>query len=150
MKDFLPLMLRGGLSYRIIPLTNKEKNRQIVSLLFAFEAVLLGADNSFNYWQPNYGIELTLLEYLQLRFGRESEFEIDPVYSYSPQFPVNRFGFGVRLPVSELLHFGRQLALQFDYNYSDWNQIDESGVRFLDGETGINRSAFSIKLITDL
>jgi hypothetical protein len=112
----------------------------------------MGADYEFSEWQPNYGIELTLLEVIQLSFGRENEIQIKETYSYTPQYPVNRYGFGIKIPFQKLLDLTYKLELKFDYSISDWQKIDEERGRseFIAIRGGIDNKAISASLIIGL
>jgi len=137
---------RAGVSYSFSPLSKNTIELEPINIVFTFDGSFLLKKYSFYLWQPNYGIQATFFEYLALRFGRQSEFEIKDYYGYSPQYPVNRFGFGLIIPISELLRIQRSIRFVFDYTYSDWNQIDESiGNSFLDLDRVI-RSSYSFKL----
>lgn len=137
---------RAGVSYSFSPLSKNTIELEPINIVLTFDGSFLLKKYSFYLWQPNYGIQATFFEYLALRFGRQSEFEIKDYYGYSPQYPVNRFGFGLIIPISSLLRIERSIRFVFDYTYSDWNQIDESiGNSFLDLDR-INRSSYSFKL----
>ena len=88
-----------------------------------------------------------------LSFGRENEKRINfekGVTYYNPQQPVNRYGFGLKLPVSNYFKMDSQLLIFLDYCYSDWNYIDESKVETFDPYDNeffkLDRSTYSTKI----
>jgi hypothetical protein len=137
--------IRAGLSYTFVPGLDKIAGLYPLGFMLAFDAVMLGADYNFTEWQPNFGLELTLLEMLQLSFGRENEIQIKETYSYSPQHPVNRYGFGVTVPFQKLFNLSYRLDFKFDYSISDWQKISENNSDTFQGYTvkNINDKALS-------
>ena len=121
--------IRIGTSYNFKPDLDNVYGLEPLSLLLAFDAVIFGADYDFRRWQPNYGIELTIFELLEVSFGRESEKKIKEVDYQSPQHPVNRYGFGLNIPLDYLLELSYKVNLKIDYCISDWQQIDENNVQ---------------------
>lgn len=140
--------IRLGFSYSYIPNLQSFFELSPLEFMLAFDAVFTGADYEFPEWQPNYGIELTLLEVIQLSFGRENEIQIKETYSYTPQYPVNRYGFGIKIPFQKLLDLTSKLELKFDYSISDWQKIDEEGGRseFIAIRRSIDNKAISASL----
>lgn len=141
--------MRAGFSYKLIPKLKPIGGFYPVNLLFAFDAVFKGADYDFGLWQPNYGIELSLLEILKLSFGRGNEIKIKDEYSSSPQHPVNRFGIGVTIPFNKIFKLKQIINLEINYAKSDWQKIDESNGRTiynLPFSNEIDDNAFSAEL----
>ena len=147
-------LFRSGMSYSVNPDFLKKIPMEI---MFVFDAILIGAQYKFDDLLLNYGIELTVFNLLSLSFGRENEKRINlekGVTYYNPQQPVNRYGFGLKLPVSNYFKMNSQLLIFLDYCYSDWNYIDESKVETFDPYDNeffkLDRSAYSIKIQFDL
>lgn len=138
--------IRLGLSYSYNSGLEPIFNLSPLKFMLAFDAVLNGTDYEFKEWQPNYGLELTLFEILELSFGRENEIQIEETYSYSPQYPVNRYGFGINIP------FSSQFKMKFDYSISDWQKIDEEKGRseFYSINKSIDKHAVSVSVFADL
>ncbi len=128
-EDYKFQNIRAGFSYNYNPNFEKVFGLSPLKFMFAFDAVFKGADYDFTEWQPNFGIELTLFEILQLSFGRENEIQIKEIYSYSPQHPVNRYGAGIKIPFHKFFDLSNRLELKFDYCISDWQKIDEDNVQ---------------------
>ena len=125
-EDVLFQNVRAGVSYKLVPDLKKIYGFYPIKFLAAFDAVFKAADYNFETWQPNYGLEVTLLEILKLSFGRENEIKIEDVYSSSVQFPVNRFGFGLIIPVNKFLRLKPKLDIKFNYAISDWQKLNET------------------------
>lgn len=145
-KDKIFQEMRGGFSYTVVPDLKPVSGFVPLKFMAAFDAVYIGADYTFYEWQPNYGLELTLLEILQMSFGRENEHQLKETYSYSPQHPVNRYGVGLKLPLNRLFDMNYGLVLKVDYCKSDWQKIDEdrAGIPgFLDN-VDVQDDAFSV------
>ena len=121
--------LRLGTSYKFSPNMDNIYGLHPLKLLLTFDVVFFGSDYDFRIWQPNYGIELTIFELLEVSFGRESEKKIKEVDYQSPQHPVNRYGFGLNIPLDYLLELSYKVNLKIDYCISDWQQIDENNVQ---------------------
>ncbi|MCU7493058.1 MAG: hypothetical protein HF310_16280 [Ignavibacteria bacterium] len=148
-KDPLSQNIRTGLSYTFVPSIQKIYDLEPVRFMAAFDAVFYGADYKFNEWKPNYGLELTLLEILQLSFGRENELQINNLWDYSPQYPVNRYGFGINIPVNRILNLKNMLELDLNYSLSDWQKVDESNPPYyieIQKKALINKDAFSMSV----
>jgi len=139
--------LRIGFSNSLTPGFETMFDLVPFKMIIVADAVFYGGEYKFNLWQPNYGLELALFEMIKLRYGRENEFEINNVYSYSPQYPVNRFGIGLVLPIWRLFDTQNKLQISFDYSYSDWDKIDESkSFSFINPKDLPIRDAFSLKV----
>ncbi len=113
--------IRAGFCYKLTPIAKQIFHRDFLNILLAMDVAFEGARYNFAAWQPNFGIELGFVNSIYIRYGRESKF--NETYA-SPQFPANRFGLGVKLPVSDLLGFDRYFALLMDYSYSSWINSD--------------------------
>ncbi|MEO8232854.1 MAG: hypothetical protein ABI638_11260 [Ignavibacteriota bacterium] len=140
--------IRAGLSYMYNPNFEKVYDLAPIMVLFSFDAVFQGADYDFTEWQPNYGIEATLFEVLQLSYGRENENQIKETYSYSPQHPVNRFGIGLNIPLNYLLDFKYDCNLSVNYSISDWQKIDEDkGIGYPFNIDKFDKNTFSVGIV---
>lgn len=134
---------RTGISYKspieILPIP--------FSILITFDAYAWVKDYEILYWQPNYGFEFTFFKYIFLRYGHQNEIEVKDVYDVSPQFPVDRYGIGIFMPINEMLNLNNQISLGFDYSFSDWTKINES-IKLPDyfGIREINQNAYTVKL----
>jgi hypothetical protein len=139
--------LRIGLSYSYQPNFDKVYDLDPLKILFSFDAVFQGSKYDYTEWQPNYGIEATILEILQLSYGRENENQIKETYSYSPQHPVNRYGFGLNIPIDYLLNLNYKAILSINYSISDWQKIKEDNPEFNPfGIKSIDKNAISVGL----
>jgi len=138
--------LRLGVSTSIIPELKNIANLIPLKLIVVADAVFYGSEYEFNVWQPNFGIELNILEILSFRFGRENEKVIKDAYDYSPQHPVKRYGIGLRLPLHKLISDYNKVELSLDYSYSDWDKLDETKpmMSFISNDSPI-RESFSLK-----
>lgn len=145
-KDRIYQSMRGGFSYTLMPDLNPISGFIPIKFMAAFDAVYIGVDYTFYEWQPNYGLELTLLEVLQLSFGRENEKQLKETYTYSPQHPVNRYGVGLNVPLNRLFDMNYGLDLRLDYCKSDWQKIDEdnAGIPGLIDRVDVQDDAFSV------
>jgi len=130
--------LRIGISYA-------QKYTNISFLNLRSLKILFAVDNFFrikNYtpylWQPNFGLELSITEYLMLRFGRQNQKEIKNVYPDNTFYPNYRFGYGVMIPIDRILKLKDKLRLKFDFFKSYYLRLSEP---FPPGTEG-----FSIKL----
>jgi len=138
--------IRFGVSYLYNFGFDKINNLELLKVLLTGDAVTQGADYDFTDWNPNYGIEATLLEILQLSFGRENTKKIKEYDGYTLQFPVNRFGFGLNVPLDYLLELSYKANLSINYSISDWDKFDESNPPFGDAEK-IKNNSFSVGII---
>lgn len=139
--------IRAGLSYMYKPNLDKLYDLDPLYFLFTFDAVFQGAEYDYTEWQPNYGIEATILEILQISYGRENENQIKETYSYSPQHPVNRFGFGLNIPLHYLLNLNYKAILSINYSISDWQKIEEDNPEYNPfGIKSIDKNAISVGL----
>lgn len=139
--------IRIGTSYNYIANLKKVYGLRPLKLLLAFDAVILGADYDFRIWQPNYGIELSLFEIIQISFGRENEEKLKEIDYRSPQHPVNRYGFGLQIPLDYLLNLSYNAFLRIDYSVSDWKHIDEDNIQpEIFKINSIDNKAFSLGL----
>ncbi len=118
--------LRTGISFIINPQIQPILNLNPAKVKIVFDLVFYGKNYKSNLLQTNFGIELTILEFVNIRYGRENEKELNNIYSYSPQHPAKRFGIGLKLPIHELLDRKDIIELSFDYGFSDWDKIDET------------------------
>jgi len=134
---------RAGVSSSFTPRLKRVSNLVPIKLLFVTDAVFYGTRYDFKLWQPNYGIEVELLEILNFRYGRENEKGLKDVYVSSPQHPVKRYGIGVSLPFHKLLSNFEKMEVSLDYSCSDWDKIDESKP-FVSDDLPI-RESYSIK-----
>lgn len=145
-KEAKAKFFRAGISYSFVPISRTYYDLKPLQIVLNVDGAFLLKKYSFKLWQPNYGVQLTLFEYLDARFGRQSEFSIKDNYGYSPQSPVKRFGLGLRMPVSDFMKLGRNVVFMFDYTYSDWDQIDENEGNPSFGLKKIKRSSYAFKL----
>ena len=74
---------------------------------------------------PNFGFELTVMEIIFFRYGRENEINLSDVKYTTPQFPVSRFGFGINVPIHKISKFKAETNILFDYGYSQWYHEEE-------------------------
>ena len=140
-------VLRAGLSTIITPELPRVMNLNPVKFLIVADAVFYGSEYTFREWQPNFGLELTLLEILKFRYGRENEKQIKDDYDYSPQHPVKRYGAGITLPLHKWISSFNKIEIAFDYSNSDWDKIDESNNSFsFWGNEPPIREAYSLKV----
>ena len=139
-------ILRFGVSTSFIPELKNIANLIPLKLIIVADAVFYGSEYEFNLWQPNYGIELKLLEILSFRFGRENEKELKDYSSFSQQHPVKRYGIGLSIPLHKLISDYNKIELSIDYSYSDWDKIDETKpiINMISNEPPI-RESFSLK-----
>jgi hypothetical protein len=118
-----------GLSYKYIFGFEKIYDLTPLSLLigsdFIFDNSLNHREYKFDRLNPNFGLELVLLEILFLRFGRENDVNLSDVEYTTPQYPVSRFGFGINLPMQRILKNKKEVFILFDYSYSKWLHEDE-------------------------
>ena len=145
--DYKYQNIRAGFSYKVTPNLNKISQLDPLSFLVSFDAVFEGTDYEYTTWQPNYALELTLLEILQLSYGRENELELKDVYYENLSVPVSRYGFGINIPFEKLSNVPLDLSL--NYSYSDWQKIDESNEFYIVDrplENQSSRSSFSLGL----
>lgn len=97
--------IRAGISYRISTIPSKVNGRSLFSLLTAFDTVFasdhIKLSDRFEFSQLgiNFGGELTIMEILSLRVGREYLMGVD-----SFVFPVTRLGVGIIIPLKKI-HF---------------------------------------------
>ncbi|QQS36080.1 MAG: hypothetical protein IPM56_17870 [Ignavibacteriales bacterium] len=139
---FLNQNIRAGISYRFIPSFSGTEKIHPIQLLAAIDLVYSGRDYDFRYYYPNYAVELSLYEILEISFGRESEKYLrDPgVHPLPPQYPVNRYGIGLNAPLHLLFDSSNKMTIKFNYCKSDWEPINEENV---------NLPHFSIKEMDD-
>lgn len=137
-------LFRYGFSY----LYNPELfDIKFIKMLFAFDLVASAGSYTFTNWNPNFGLELTLVDVLHLSYGREN---MDGIRSYgSLQYPVNRFGIGTDLKLNKIFKSFQDVVLKIDYCRSNWEKFDEENPPFFFGD-GINdkidRDSYSISL----
>lgn len=139
---YLNQKMRAGISYRFVPEFSGTEAPHLLQFMAAIDFVYTGQDYDFWYCNPNYGIEITVYDILELSFGRENQItlhELDYIGD-SPQYPVSRYGFGLNLPINYLFDNPTKIILNFDYCKSDWDQINEDNV---------NHPYFSIKEMDD-
>jgi hypothetical protein len=147
-EDLLFQNIRLGISYSYDPGFDYIYGLSPLKFMGAFDAVFMGQDYKYYEWQPNYGLELSLFEILQLSYGRENEIQIKESYSYSPQHPVNRYGFGLNIPFHKLFETSYEIKLAVNYSISDWQKIDEKNgsSQFVSINRSIENKAFSVGL----
>ncbi len=117
--------IRLGLGYLLNLQLENVSGFNPITLQLSADAVFQGSDYAFKEWQPNYGIEISVMEIVQLSFGRENEKQIKKTYDYSPQHPVNRFGIGLTIPIERIIELPYNCHLNFNYCISDWQKIEE-------------------------
>lgn len=117
--------IRLGLGYILDFQFEKVSELNPLTIQLSADAVFQGSDYDFTEWQPNYGIEITAMEIVQLSFGRENEIQIKKTYDYSPQHPVNRYGIGLNIPVERIIELPYNCHINFNYCISDWQKISE-------------------------
>jgi hypothetical protein len=140
--------IRFGIGYLFDFQLEKIGDFNPLTVQLSADAVFQGADYDFTEWQPNYGIEITAIEIIQLSFGRENENQIKKTYDYSPQHPVNRYGVGINIPVEKIIDLPYKCHLNFNYCISDWQKIDEdegSGYPFYIEE--FDKNSFSVGVV---
>ncbi len=139
--------MRAGIGYRFSPSLKKIYGLQPISIQFSFDAIYQGSDYDFIFFHPNYGIELTFLDILQLSYGRENEEMLKALQYSTPQYPVNRYGFGLNIPLNYLLNLKTEADLKINYSISDWQNINEDNVNNDSYDINkIDRNSFSIGL----
>jgi len=114
----------AGISYYYDPQPDKVVGLDPITILFASDFIL---DNKGQYdrykferLHLNFGFELTFLEVLALRYGRENLLYLKESVPSDPQYPISRFGIGLGLPLQKLFYTKKDIRIQFDYGYSDW------------------------------
>lgn len=117
--------IRLGTGYLLDFQLEKIGELNPLTIQLSADAVFKGSGYDFTEWQPNFGIELTAFEIVQLSFGRENENQIKKTYDYSFQHPVNRYGVGLNIPVEKIIELSYKCHLNFNYCISDWQKIDE-------------------------
>lgn len=137
--------IRGGLSFKVLPFGATSFGRYVNSILVASDIILEGARYNFEYWQINFGFELELLRHLYLRYGRESKYSSNSDY-HTSLFPINRFGFGLVIPVNNLLGTQHNVNMKFDFGRSDWNINESEYVEILSQHNGIARNIYSFQI----
>ena len=123
-QDGLVQSLGSGISYYYNPYPDQANGLDPIAILFASDFIL---DNKgqyesyqFDRLHLNFGCELTFLEVLALRYGRENQFNLNESLSSDPQYPISRYGIGLSLPLQKLFYFKKDIRFQFNYAYSDW------------------------------
>jgi hypothetical protein len=123
-EDALMQSLGTGISYYYNPKPNEANGFDPITILLASDFIL---DNKgryesyqFDRLHLNFGFELTFLEVLALRYGRENQFNLDESEPSDPQYPISRYGIGLGLPLQKLFYLKKDISFQFDYTYSDW------------------------------
>jgi hypothetical protein len=118
--SFLGQHVRFGFAYILSPNSFKFQNRNLLSVLFAFDSVYENRFESerysFDYWQPNFGIELSLLKLVSLRYGNERLRNIKEIpYDQEKRElrNVKRYGFGLNIPIKKFL-------AKLDYADAKW------------------------------
>lgn len=144
--DYLFQDIRIGASYLYNVEFDKVYNLELLKVLLTGDAVFKGTDYDFIEWNPNFGLEVTLLEILQLSYGRENMKQIKDNVGGTLQFPVNRFGFGLNVPLDYLLELSYKANLSINYSVSDWDKFDESNPPFGYAEK-IKNNSFSVGII---
>ena len=123
-KDVLLQSMGPGISYYYDPQPNKVNGLDPITILIAFDFILdnKGQYHSYRFerFRLNFGFELTFLEVLALRYGRENQFNLTESEPSDPQYPISRFGIGLGLPLQKLFYSKKDIRFQFDYSYSDW------------------------------
>lgn len=140
--------IRLGLGYLFNPNLENINGLNPLTIQLSTDAVFKGTDYDFTEWQPNFGIELTAFEIVQLSFGRENENQIKKTYDYSFQHPVNRYGVGLNIPVEKIIELPYKCHMNINYCISDWQKIDEdegSGYPFYIEE--FNNTSFSVGIV---
>ncbi len=122
----IPQGMRFGLGYHLVPPLNKIYGFDPISLLLAADLVYTGRNYDLRFFHPNFGIELTLADILQLSFGRENFEAFKLNYFESPEFPVNRYGFGLNIPLFIFIKSSAKINLKINASYSDWQNFDEA------------------------
>lgn len=127
--EYLFQDFRLGISYKYI--LDYFYGLEPLKLLFTFDAIYTGSNYDFNMLHPNFGIELSLLDILEISFGRENEELLNDNNEnyYSPQHPVNRYGLGLNIPLDYLLSLSYKVNLKIDFSISDWQKINEENVQ---------------------
>lgn len=117
--------IRLGTSYEITSSKMKFNDLDFIKMLFVFDAIFNTRNYDFLTWQPNYGIEFTLLDVLSLSYGRENEIKIDnDVYGSTSAYPVSRYGIGINLPLQKMFGLPRTVNIEINYSYSDWQKFE--------------------------
>ncbi len=149
---FLNQTMRAGISYRFVPLFPGKKETdpilcrpeaiRPIQILAAIDLVYAGSDYDFKLYYPNYAIELTIYEILEISFGRENEKSLSESSNQPlpPQYPVNRYGIGLNAPLHLLFESSNKMIIKINYSKSDWEPINEENV---------NLPHFSIKEMDD-
>jgi hypothetical protein len=123
-KDPICQELRVGASYSLKPELFFDDLR-LFRFVLAASANYQLTKYKFDTVNPNIGIELTLLEVLSLRYGRENWKDYYDSEVTTSQFPVKRYGFGVHLPLSKILKIKQDFSLDFDMVFSKWDKEKE-------------------------
>ena len=96
-----------------------------------------GADYTMDIYKPTFAIQLTVLELIQISFGRENQEMNNEESHYPKSYPVNRFGIGILLPLKELIDINQDVSLEINYANSDWldNSVKSYSSRLFDDES---------------
>ncbi|MFZ1520133.1 MAG: hypothetical protein WAU11_15245 [Ignavibacteriaceae bacterium] len=148
LEHYLFQEIRLGLGYLLDLQLEKVYGFNPITIQLSADAVFQGSDYAFREWQPNYGIEITTMEIVQLSYGRENEKQIKKTYDYSPQHPVSRYGIGLNIPIERIINLPYKCHLNINYCISDWQKIDENmgtGYPFYVEE--FDNNAFSVGVV---
>lgn len=112
--------MRLGTSYLYNPQLTKIFDRNPLTIMLASDLVVNMKGYKIETMNPNFAIELSLLEMIQVSFANQSESVIKDGYIKNLEFPVTRYGFGVILPLDKLFNLQDEIEVKFDYALSKW------------------------------
>jgi hypothetical protein len=110
-----------GVSYRFSPMPEQVSGRVPLTFLLATALHYENAERkryTYDAARTSLGIELQVLELLQLRYGREDQRFLHGLDVIDSQHPVTRLGAGIVVPVGELIGAQSEYRLRLDYSHS--------------------------------
>jgi hypothetical protein len=136
--------IRLGASYTATPSLGKIGRYDALSVMAAGDFAVTNIGDGFSSVQPSAGIEVSLAGLFALRVGREWERTLrSHGVTQINQYAATRFGFGLTLPVEDMLQLSVPFGLEVNCAVSRWDNID--GVQ---SGTGPSRLSWSVSLFS--